>query len=469
MSLFGLMSTEDFAAQRLTSIRRQVFYKYPGGSAPLLGLLSLLESEQLNDPEFSWFEDRFPDYAQTMQVNGTTSGPWYADTSGSLGAALAAGASNRSVGQYYWLRVLDYDKLRNNDIISMEAPLLPSTPTARRNLQVKVTANSAGVWSTEVSSVKYVRVLIIQPLTNVDNTYTAYTGQALEAKILGNANMQGQTGSSEGATTLPTRTSNFAQIFRTKATWTATAAVTSATFDKSGPYQHKMKQTLLRHMTSLERQFLFGKPSKSVDATTGLPTYTTGGLTFFLELWEAGQGNSVSGFASNYPTPAAVSNSDDGKRIIDLAGVTVTDSMLTDYYERLFRHSNEASNEKLALVGNGFLSALNKLYKANTQWRVDVPQTSTYGMKVTSHMTPFGTVHYRTHPLFTQNAFTNSSGLFLDVNDLSYRHLQGRDTKRKKNTQPNDADYRQDEFLTEAGLELQFPEGHMYIRNLYVA
>jgi hypothetical protein len=40
--------------------------------------------------------------------------------------------------------------------------------------------------------------------------------------------------------------------------------------------------------------------------------------------------------------------------------------------------------------------------------------------------------------------------------------MVNRDTVKLKNRQPNDADYRKDEYLTEAGFEIRFPESHMY-------
>ena len=44
--------------------------------------------------------------------------------------------------------------------------------------------------------------------------------------------------------------------------------------------------------------------------------------------------------------------------------------------------------------------------------------------------------------------------------------MQGRDTELLKNRQNNDEDLRKDEWLTEAGLELRFPESHMYLQNV---
>lgn len=457
MSLFGLLNTEDFASERFTSIRRSVFYQYPNGAAPLLGLLSMLDGEVLNDPEYSWYEDRLQELASTTVVNGTTSGAWYADSSGSLGSAMATTAAARTAGTAYWLAVASLVPFRANDIIKIKGLNITGSTV---DGQFRVLANSSGVYSSD-STVDHIRVTPINTIANVLNVYNQ-TDAGTEVQVLGNANMQGQVGSSEGAYTIATRTGNTAQIFRTPMSFTGTALVTAAKFDESGPYKDKAKKASMKHMIQMELQFLFGDPSKSIDSASGLPTYTTGGIMFFLRLWEVGVGNAYAGVTSTYPVAASTANSDDNKRIINING-NITESALDDYFEKLFRHTNNVSNEKMAFCGSGFLNVINKLYKGNTQFTADQPVSDTYGMSVVKHVCPFGTVYYKTHPLFSRNAFMRYNALFLDVQNFKYRYMEGRDTDIKKNTQANDADYRKDEFLTEAGLELQFPEANMYM------
>ena len=458
MALFGLLSTESFASERFTSIRRSVFYQYPNGAAPLLGLLSMLDGEVLNDPEFSWYEDRLQELVTNTVVNGSTSGAWYADSTGSLGAAMATTAADRTAGTAYWLRVASLDPFRGNDIIKIKGLNVTGTTV---DGQFRIVANSSGVFSNTNSTVYHIRVTPINTIANVLNVHNQ-SDAATEVQVLGNANMQGQTGSSEGAYTIATRTGNTAQIFRTPMSFTGTSLVTSAKFDESGPYKDKAKKASMKHMIQMELQFLFGEPSKSIDSVSGLPTYTMGGILFFLKLWEAGTGNSVAGVASTYPVAASTANTDDNKRIINVNG-NITETSLDDYFEKLFRHTNNVSNEKMAFCGSGFLNILNKLYKSKVTFDADIPQADSYGMSVVKHVCPFGTVYYKTHPLFSRNAFMRYNALFLDVQNFKYRYMQGRDTDIKKNIQPNNADYRQDEFLTEAGLDLQFPEANMYM------
>jgi hypothetical protein len=56
--------------------------------------------------------------------------------------------------------------------------------------------------------------------------------------------------------------------------------------------------------------------------------------------------------------------------------------------------------------------------------------------------------------------------LFLDVRNLKYVYVTGRDTELLTERQPNNADYRQDEWLSECGLEVRFPESHLYLQNV---
>lgn len=457
MAILGLLSTESFASERFKSVRRSVFYQYPNGAAPLLGLLSMLDGEVLNDPEYSWYEDRYIEKVQKTVTNGTTSGSWYADSNGALGAALADTAANKVAGTAYWLRLDGYDTIRANDVLKIRNTPVTGGTT---DFQVRVTANATGVWSSDSGGGFYVRVTPLNTLNAVTNADEGYDG--LEVQVLGNANYQGQVGSAEGAYILPTSHGNATQIFRTPYSFTGTAIKTAAKFDASGPYKDKAKKASISHMIQMELHFLFGEYSKTVDATSNLPCFTTGGILFFMRLWEAGKGNTVGGMTSNYPVAASTANTDDNKRIINING-SITDEDMSNYLERLFRYTNNIANEKMAFVGSGFLNIINQMYKSNVQLQSGLPLADTYGMNVVKHVTPFGDVYYKTHPLFNQNANMRYNALFLDVQNLRYRYMQDRDTTVKKNIQPNNADYRQDEWLTECGLELQFPESHMYM------
>lgn len=456
MAILGLLGTEQFASERFKSVRRSVFYQYPNGAAPILGLLSMLDGEVLNDPEFSWYEDRYKELAGVRVVNATTSGAWYADSTGAKGSAMATTAAARTAGTAYWLRVDGLEPFRPNDVLKLTVDVTGGTA----ELHLRIVAHTDGVWSNS-SSGYYVRVTPLNTVAAVLNAHDD-TNAAGEVLVLANANAQGQTGSNEGYYALPTSTGNAAMIMRTPFSFTGTALVTSAKFDESGPYKDKAKKASMRHMIQMELQFIFGEYSKSVDSGTGLPTFTTGGILFFLRLWEVGQGNTVAGVTSTYPVAASTKNSDDNKRIININGNLSYDD-LSDYFERLFRKGNNMSNDKIAFVGSGFLNSFNKIVKGEITLNSNLPVSDTFGMKVVHATCPFGDVYFKTHPLFSEYASMRYNALFLDVQHFKYRYVQGRDTDIKKNIQPNDADYRKDEWFTEAGFELQFPEAQMYM------
>ena len=240
---------------------------------------------------------------------------------------------------------------------------------------------------------------------------------------------------------------------------TGSALKTSVKYDETGAYKDQAKEAAINHMRELEFAFIFGRKTKTIvdPSGTNLPTYTTGGILNQIELWEAG---------TLYEVAASTADTDDNKRIITNSSGVITEKLYDNYLERLFRVTNNKANEKLCLCGSGFLNTLNRMYKSKTTLNSDLPLTASYGMKVVSHVTPFGTVYYKTHPLFTMNAAMRYNGLFIDVGNLRYRYLDGRDTELLTNRQPNDADYRKDEWLTECGLETRYPESNLYLQNI---
>jgi hypothetical protein len=76
------------------------------------------------------------------------------------------------------------------------------------------------------------------------------------------------------------------------------------------------------------------------------------------------------------------------------------------------------------------------------------------------YQTPFGVLYLKQHPLFSNNASFNDWGFVLDLQKLVYRPLVDADTKYLTNRAENGEDGIREEYLTEAGLELQFEACH---------
>jgi hypothetical protein len=222
-------------------------------------------------------------------------------------------------------------------------------------------------------------------------------------------------------------------------------------------------------MVELEKAFLFGQKHTVLvaDPTTGemTPETKTGGVTWFLEEWE--KANSV--YRGGAGAAAITSNADDNKRIINLSG-TLSKADYEKYITRAFRKTNDKAYEKLCLCGGTFLSTVNTLFENRIQVQTVISSKErNWDFQVHSHTTLRGTIHYKVHPLFEDDPDLQDAGLILDVGNLKYRPLTDSDTEFLKGRQETDRDGRKDEWITEAGLELHFPESHMFIKRATAA
>lgn len=456
MPILGLMTTEQFSSDRFKNIRRSVFYFYPNGTAPLLGLLSLMKEEVTNDPEFKWYEKRLvqqtttaANISTTIAFYKTVDATWatwtIADgnitfaTTTQYGVKVAAGGTAQfRVGHIFKMNVID-------------------TNAASQELQGRITYVDA---TNDRLAFLPVRV----PTVAVD--YDSASNAGAEILVIGNAFAEGalsQSGTA-GTSTLnvynaPINPSNYTQIFRTPYQITGTALKTSAKFDEDGIFPDMAKDAAVNHMRELEFAFLFGNSLQYTSGSTVLRN--TGGVLYFLRLWEAAD----SIYRGGTGAAAITADTSDDKRIIVNASGSMSLNQYDGYLERIFRNVKNKNNEILALCGSGYLLNMNKAYEGKAVLESSIPMTETYGMNVVGHQTPFGKIWYKTHPLFSLNPTMRFNAVYLDVGNLKYRPLAGRDTELLRDRQPNNADYIEHEYLTEAGLEVDAPEAHMYIQN----
>lgn len=461
MPILGLVTAESYAANRFTSVRRSVFYWYPQGAAPLMGLLSLLKEETCDDPEFAWWEKRHKQLRTTLANISTTVVIYTRDaatggTYTTAAANVAVAAATTGAASFYGLKVVDASVFRVHHQFKVNVINSTGATVEMQGIVTEVdTANNR---------------ITFRSLTTVTFDFDAANAGA-EILVIGNSYEEGMTNDSRGRNTVPYKVSNYTQIFRTPFDVTGTALKTSLMYDKAGPYNDLAKENSVNNMIEMEFAFLFG--TKTLYTGGSRPQRTTGGVLYWLNQWEQ-TSNNLWGEAgvTNTGTAAGTGVNDDlNKKIIDFNdyGVqanTLTDKRYDDLLLRLFRVTNNKANEKLVLCGDGFLGVVNRLYKSMGVLNTSLPMTDTYGMDIVAHRTPWGRVYYRTHPLFSQNASMRYNALFLDVNNLNYTYLEGRDTTLLKNRQANDADIRTDEWLGECGLELHFPDSHMYLKNV---
>lgn len=227
----------------------------------------------------------------------------------------------------------------------------------------------------------------------------------------------------------PTTVSNYTQIFRTSLDVTNTAKATNIRY-ADGQYMKEAKREALElHSIEMERAFLFG--SQVEDVTGAQPDRTTKGLLFFITT-----------------------------NVKDFAGTVTIDSW-ENYMEDIFE---SGSSEKLLLCGNRALNVLNKVARAHHTITA-TPTSESYGVQMTTWLTPYGTLQIKQHPLLSENASFNDWGFIVDPAKVVYRYLRGRDTQYVENRQSPGDDATKNEFLSECGLEVQFQAAHGYFKD----
>lgn len=244
--------------------------------------------------------------------------------------------------------------------------------------------------------------------------------------VIGSANQEGAS-VGESVTYDPDTKTNYTQIFRNVLNVTNTAIATRIRYADGQYIKEARREVLELHSIEMERAFLFG----SAKSDSGeQPVRTTGGLTHFVTT-----------------------------NVVDFGG-TVSIDDLEDFLEDVFE---DGSTEKLALVGNRSLNTLNKLMRDNYTITA-TPETSTYGMKMTQIITPYGTLQLKQHPLLSKDGFEDW-GFVIDTAKLKYRFLRGRDTMYRENVQNPGDDATKNEFLTECGLEINHQTAHGIFKN----
>ena len=241
-----------------------------------------------------------------------------------------------------------------------------------------------------------------------------------------------------GSTTKnPTRFDNLAQIFKTVYSVTNTDIKTKK---RTGDVlMNERKRAMFKHATAMEFAYLMGRKFQDTDPENGKPRRTTGGLLSFVTTNRTHFGTS---------------------------GIPWNEDNFIDAISPVFDITGPGiGNDRIVLAGNGALTELNKLIKnaANSEFSYDGILTL-YGMNLRSYTLPQGRILIKTHPLFNQHPKYRYAMLGINPAGLKDRFL--RKTTFKDNIQPNNADYKSGEWLTESGLEVHFEKSHFFLTNV---
>jgi hypothetical protein len=192
------------------------------------------------------------------------------------------------------------------------------------------------------------------------------------------------------------------------------------------------------HGIEMELAFWWGVRTENI-GDNGKPERTTMGLINFIR-------------------QNAAANCDDFTTNPTYAGTTWATSgetWLTNMLEQIFRYGG---SERLAVCGSGTLLGIQRMVTAGTQYVIEAVPNQ-YGMDVRKFVTPFGTINFKTHPLFSFDPTTRNMMVLFEPKDLKYRYIDdttfygesGKTVGEGNNSRRVDGT--EEEWLTECGLE----------------
>lgn len=245
----------------------------------------------------------------------------------------------------------------------------------------------------------------------------------------------------------PYKRFNYTQIFRRTLEITGTAAKTRL---RTGDAVKEAKREALEYISiDIERSMWFG--SRSQDTYDGKPRRTMGGVLNQLPASNIFDANISGGV--DYDT-------------------------LEGWIKDLFKYG---SQEKMVFCGDQALLTIQRIIRnsPSSTWTW-TPQTKEYGMNVTRLVTPFGTLVFKTCPLFNQSTSSglgtatpvfgfDSYAFVLDMANVKYVYMDGRDLKYEPNLTAVGLDGEKSGYIAECSIKIEHLENHGLIKNLAVA
>ncbi len=401
-------TTDAIAGQRPENWRQTFLRLYPTTqkNSPLAALTAKMKSKELtDDPVFHWFEKDIPVfYAYINLAAGYT-------------AAATSLVIDDGAGVGMAMRVRAGHQIR----------------VERTGEVMWVTSNPVN--ATTITVVRGMGSTAAAPLLDNDVLTILGTVHGENADVPQAVNHTG----------LPF--SNVCQIFREPFSLSGTANAT--TLRTGDAYKEKRLDAIEQYNMQLEMAFWFSQQQQTsgqIVGGTGLPERSTGGL--FEYIITNGMDAAAPAAGSNLPGTAAPN--------------TVNIGEFENALEQLFRYG---SNEKLAFCGSGALLTMQKIQRLSSVVEV-MPGNDKFGFGMAKWLTPFGTLNLINHPLFSAHPVHRYTLAAVDLPNLRYRYMKGRDTALMKNRQGNGVDGIIDEFMGECGLEVQHEKTHGYILNM---
>jgi len=240
----------------------------------------------------------------------------------------------------------------------------------------------------------------------------------------------------------------YCQIFKTGMNIFSGTSLATEYRGIANEFQRIWQDKLMEHKMDIEQAMLFGYGQSSAEAVATVPTRYSWGIVPYTNI--NGKVYNMSYASSGY------------------------DAFL-DAMEDFFAPESGNSGNKLVLSSRKVITYLNKLGNGSflnnsvgsSQYRLDVNTVpGAFGHTVTVVNTIFGNLHFVAEPLL--RGPWEDYCVAVDMKNVNYRPLSGngvsRDTFIETNVQDNGVDGRQDQIITESGLEISLPETHAILK-----
>jgi hypothetical protein len=410
--------------------------------SPFFVYLSKVAKKATNDPVFKFLEQRHQWQRRNMTIQANVAAQ----------GVLAHGADTTEAMNF----TCGYDEYGKIQANTGPRFLLPSQIIAVKSdegtvyrFQIDSDAVAADYDPTGTDGTNGLVLIAAGKLTVVGASLPSGTTFAAgnQAQVIGTAFAEGSDSPIGWEDKLYDR-EGYCQIFKTGMNIFSGTSLATEYRGIANEFQRIWQDKLMEHKMDIEQAMLFGYGGSSAEAVATAPTRRTWGILPYTETY--GKIYNMSYSSSGY------------------------DAFL-DAMEDFFAPESGNSGNKLVLASRKVITYLNKLGNGSflnnsigsSQYRLDIQTIpGAFGHSVTVVNTIFGNLHFVQEPLL--RGPWEDYCVAVDMKNVAYRPLVGngvsRDTFVETNVQDNGVDGRQDQVITECGLEISVPETHAILK-----
>lgn len=230
----------------------------------------------------------------------------------------------------------------------------------------------------------------------------------------------------QAVVTKPTKLYNYTQIFKQTVELTGTQDASKMRGQQEMAYQLEKKGK--EFALDVERAFLFG--SRNETTLAGRPWRQTRGLVEWISTNETNN-----------------------------SGASLTQAVLNNWTRNLFE--NGGSDSRIVFASPLFCQRVSDIARANIRTSTG---EKTYGIKIMKYFNDFGDLNIVMHRMLKGDVY-GAYAIALDLAQLKYRFLRGRDVKLMTNVTERQYDKITHEWVGECGLEVRHESVHGIFRN----